>query len=284
VNISDSTRPTRQMSGVLDKEICETTHRSSRSIAWRFPSRNAFFFWVLIVTVSLFTVSGCGRAELESAKQQIEKLSSEVKTLTDETARLKQEISRLSDESKALSDKNTLLQRGLDELNKSKAALSAENTELKKKNSAAGEEIASLKREKNLLAKEVEELKKGATATAPPPTAPATTPTGVVPGSAKQPAAMSPCDAVVAFMRASEQVVRQQKGAERAKSLEQVKQQYAPKMQGAPEKAIKAAEDWVKEGSKFWDQVGGSGTLQLLELRNTVLGACGKSPEGAGFK
>jgi cell division protein FtsB len=273
----------RQMSGVLDKVICETTHRSPRSIVWRFPSRNAFFFWVLIVTISLFTVSGCGRAELESAKQQIANLSSEVKTLTDETARLKQETSRLSDESKALSEKNKKLQKDLDDLSKSKAALSAENTDLKKKNTAAEGEIASLKREKDRLAKEVEELRKGAAATAPQPTPPATTPTGVVPESAKQPAAMSPCDAVVAFMRASEGVVRQQKGAERSKALEQVKQQYAPKMKGAPEKAIKAAEDWVKAGSKFWDQTGG-GTLQLLELRNTVLGACGKSPEGAGFK
>jgi uncharacterized protein YoxC len=284
VNISDPTRPTRQMSGVLDKVICETTHRSSRSTAWRFPPRNAFFFWVLTVTISLVVVSGCGRQELENAKQQIANLSSEVKTLTDETARLKQETSRLSDESKTLSDKNKKLQKDLDDLNKSRAALSAENTEIKKKNNAAEGEIASLKREKANLAKEVEELRKGAAATAPQPTAPAAKPAGVVPESAKKPEAMSPCDAVIAFMRASEQVVRQQKGPGRAKSLEQVKKQYAPKMKGAPEKAIKAAEDWVKVGSRFWDQVGGSGTLQLLELRNTVLGACGKSPETAGFK
>ena len=97
---------------------------------------------------------------------------------------------------------------------------------------------------------------------APPPKSPAAMPTEVGPQSAKQPEELSPCDAVVAFMKASEAVVRQQKGTERTKSLEQVKQQFAPRMKGAPEKAIKAAEDWVKEGTKFWDQSRGDGSVQ----------------------
>jgi hypothetical protein len=85
-------------------------------------------------------------------------------------------------------------------------------------------------------------------------------------------------------MKASEGIVRQHKGTERTKLLEQVRQQYAPRMKGAPEKAIKAAENWVKEGSKFWDQSGGDGVFSLLQLRNTVLEACGKSPDAAGLK
>ena len=231
-------------------------------------------------------VSGCGRykEELESAKQQIQKLSSEVERLTGEVARLNQEKSRLSDDSKVVSDKNTRMQRDLDDLNKAKGALSAENKELLKKNKAAEDEIASLNSEKARLAKEIEELKKRVAQMAPPPTSPAGMPTEVGPQSAKQPEELSPCDAVIAFMKASEAVVRQQKGTERTKSLEQVKQKFAPKMKGAPEKAIKAAENWVKEGSKFWDQSGGEGAFSLLQLRNTVLDTCGKSPDAAGFK
>ena len=85
-------------------------------------------------------------------------------------------------------------------------------------------------------------------------------------------------------MKVSEQVVRQQKGKERATWLEQVKKQYTPRMQGAPAKAIKAAEDWVKEGTKFWDQSPDDAVFRLLQLRNVVLDACGKSPDSAGFK
>jgi chromosome segregation ATPase len=176
------------------------------------------------------------------------------------------------------------MQRDLDDLNKAKGALSAENKELLKKNKVSEDDIASLNSEKARLAKEIEELKKRVTQLAPPPASPSAVPAEVGPQSAKQAEGLSPCDAVIAFMKASEAVVRQQKGTERAKSLEQVKQKFAPQMKGAPEKAIKAAENWVKEGSRFWDQHGGEGTFSLLQLRNTVLDTCGKSPDAAGFK
>jgi len=231
-------------------------------------------------------VSGCGRykEELESAKQQIEKLTSEVKRLTEDAARLNQEKGRLSDDLKTLSDKNTKMQREVDDLNKAIAALSAENKEMKKKNSVAEEEIASLKREKARLTQEIEELKKRGAEVAPPPKSPAAMTTEGGPQSAKSVQELSPCDAVVAFMNASEGIVRQQKGTERTRLLAQVEKQYTPRMRGAPEKAIKAAKDWVKEGAKFWDQSHGEGVFRLLRLRNTVLEACGKSPNGAGFK
>jgi outer membrane murein-binding lipoprotein Lpp len=286
VNTYDSTRQMRRMLRMLGQVICEIASRSFRGCAQKLPSFQALFCWALMVSISLVMVSGCGRykEELESAKQQIQKLSSEVERLTGEVARLNQEKSSLSEDSKVVSDKNTRMQRDLDDLNKAKGALSAENKELQKKNKVAEEEIASLNREKASLAKEIEELKKRVTQLAPTPTSPAGMPTEVVPQRTKQPEEQSPCDAVIAFMKASEAVVRQQKGTERTKSLEQVKQQFAPKMKGAPEKAIKAAENWVKEGSKFWDQTGGEGVFSLLKLRNTVLEACGKSPDAAGFK
>jgi uncharacterized protein YoxC len=286
VNISDFTRPIRRVLGARAETVSETTYKSFRSLSWKSPSPYAFLCWVSMASILLFMVSGCGasKEELENAKQQIERLNSEVKTLTQETARLNQEKSSLSEDSKTLSEKNTRIQRELDDLSKAKATLSSDNKEIKKKNSVAEEELASLKREKAQLALEVEGLKKRVAETGPPPKSPAAIPTEVGAQRARKPEDLSPCDAVVAFMKASEGIVKQHKGTERMELLEQVKQQYEPRMKGAPEKARKAAEDWVKEGVKLWDQSHGDGVFRLLQLRNTVLEACGKSPDGAGFK
>jgi outer membrane murein-binding lipoprotein Lpp len=283
VNIWDSTRTKSRMLGVLGQVAGEKTYRSLRSSGQLPPLY--VLRWALIVTILLFMVSGCGRykEELESAKQQIEKLNSEVKRLTGEVARLNQEKDRLSSESKAISDKNAQMQRELDALNKTKAALSNENKEMRKKDSSANEQMASLKREKDRLAQEVERLKKRPAEMAPPKPSPATVSPRVGAQSTKRLEELSPCDAVIGFMRASEGIVRQHKGAERTKLLEQVHQQYAQRMKGAPEKAIKAAETWVKEGTKFWDKSSDYPTYRLLQLRNTVLEACGKSPKEAGF-
>jgi uncharacterized phage infection (PIP) family protein YhgE len=287
VKIPDSTRPMRRILSVLGHVISQRSDRSFRCFALESPSLHACFCWALIVSVSLLMVSGCGRykEELEGAKQQIEKLNAEVRKLTETADRLTQEKIRLDDDLKTLSDKKERMQGELDDLNKGKASLFAENKEIKKKKSEADEEIASLKSEKARLVNEIEELKNRVADLAPPPISPAPVPvpTEVGPGSAKQREEPNPCDAVVAFMKASEAIVRQQKGTERTKSLEQVKQQYAPRMKGAPAKAIKAAEDWVKEGSKLWDQSSSDTVFRLLQLKNSVLEACGKSTSGAEF-
>ncbi|MBI4964204.1 MAG: hypothetical protein HY913_13075 [Desulfomonile tiedjei] len=286
MRIRDLTGPLGRMLGMPGRVLSETTNRGFRGFVREWPSLYAFSCWALIGTTLLFMLSGCGRykEELESAKQQIEKLNSEVTRLTQESARLDQEKSSLSGDAKALSDKNTKMQRELDDLNKAKAALSTENNELKKKNSVAEEEIASLKREKDRLAQEVEQLKKRAADLEPQPKPPAPMPAEVGPQSAKQPNELSPCEAVLAFMKASEGIVRQQKGADRTKLLEQAHQQYAPKMKGAPPKAVKAAEDWVKEGTKYWDRSPEVALSRVLQLRNIALEACGKGAGEAGFK
>jgi chromosome segregation ATPase len=256
---------------------------STRSM--RKKSSYALFCGVLIAGFLLLTISGCGRQkeELDSAKQQIEKLNSELKRLNETAAGLNREKSSLSDDFKALSDKNTQIQSQLDDVNKAKAALSAQSQEIGKKNSKAEEEISSLKRENASLAQEIEDMKKRVAQLEPrAPQIPPEALKAEDPG-ARQPKELSPCDAVIAFMKASEAIVRQQKGPQRAELLEQVKKQYEPRMKGAPQKAIKAAEDWVKEGSKFWDQTHGEGGYRLLRLRNTALESCGKSPGEAGF-
>jgi len=257
-----------------------------RSFAQEMPSVYVLLCWSLVVSILLLTVSGCGRykEELKNSKQQIEKLNSEVKKLTEETARLNQEKSSLSDNLRSLSDKNAQMDRKLANLNESKLALAAENSDLNKKISLADGEIASLNREKKRLAQEVEDIKKRVAITTPQPTSPSTIPTRGGQVNTKQLEELSPCGAVLAFMKESEGIVRNQRGPERTKSLEQAHQQYAPRMKGAPEKAIKAAQDWVKEGTKYWDRSPEVELYRVLQLRNIALEACGKSPTESGFK
>jgi len=285
MNICDSGLRVGPMSAAPRRLSSGDACGSSRRFARGLPSLDSLLCWALVVSVLLLMVSGCSRykEEFENAKQQVDKLNSEVTRLTEEAARLNQDKIRLSNDLNALSDKNTRMQRELDDLNKAKATLSAENKEARQKNSAAEQEIASLKTEKIRMAREIEELKKRVAEMISPPKSPAT-PTEAGTRGAKQSEEPSPCDAVVAFMKASEGVVRQQKGEERTKSLEQIREQYAPKMNGAPEKAIKAAEEWVKEGSRFWDDSSADdAVLRLLQLRNSVLNSCGKTPREGGF-
>jgi hypothetical protein len=278
VNIFDFTEPKGLISASVFGAFFGTAD-SSRKIHQRLAPQYAYFScWVLVATVSLFVLSGCGtyKEELASAKQQIEKQDLEIKKLAEQGTRLKEETSRLNESSKALSDKNTRMQRDLDDLNRAKATCSAENEEIKKKNKLAEDEIAALRKEKATLIKEIEELKKRVADTVPSATPPAAVPTQGSPLGTKQLKEASPCEAVFAFMNASEGIIRQQKGEERTKSLEKMSLQYAPKMKGAPEKAIKAAGDWVKEFSKSWDKTDADSVFRLVQLRNIVSKACGK--------
>jgi hypothetical protein len=270
-------------SATRKRQASENACGSFRGFTRRLPSFYALFRWTVLLSVLLLMISGCGKKELEDAKQQINKLTAENEKSTELSASLNKDKNRLNEEIKTLSDKNSRMQRDLDDSNKSKAALTDENKKLKDKITAMEGELASLQREKSKHAEEIEEYKKRLAESTP-----ISRPSGNVPGEigsvGKTEEEVSPCDSVMAFMKASEQVVRQQKGKERTKSLEQVKAQYSPRMKGAPAKAVKAAEDWVKEGAKFWDQSPDDAVFRLLQLRNIVLDACGKSPDAAGFK
>ncbi len=275
MNTCDSSRRMKRILGVHGRMISETTCRTFRVYG--------LFRWTLILTVLLLAISGCGRKELEDAKQQINNLTAENKKLAELSASLDKDKKSLNAEIKTLSEKNSQMQRQLDDLNRSKAVLMDENKKLKDKFTIMEEELASLKRDKAHHAEEIEEYKRRLSELAPMSKSPARSPGGIGP-NAQTAEQLSPCDAVIEFMKASEQVVRQQKGKERTKALEEVKKQYAVRMQGAPAKALKAAEDWVKEGTKFWDQSPDDAVFRLLQLRNTVLDACGKSPDTTGFK
>ncbi|MGO9119459.1 MAG: hypothetical protein ACLQPD_17850 [Desulfomonilaceae bacterium] len=265
------------------KQASDKACGSFRGFARELPSFYALFCWTVLLSVLLLMVSGCGRKELEDAKQQINNLTTENQKLTELSASLDKDKNRLNEEIKTLSDKNARMQRDLDDSNKSKAALTDESKKAKDKITLMEEELTSLKREKSKNAEEIEECEKRLADSVPISKTSGNVP-GEIGSTGKTEEEASPCDAVFAFMKASEQVVRQQKGNERTKSLEQLKTQFSPRMQGAPAKAVKAAEDWVKEGAKFWDKSPDDAVFRLLQLRNIVLDACGKSPDSAGFK
>jgi FtsZ-binding cell division protein ZapB len=195
----------------------------------------------------------------------------------------------LNDELKLLSDKNAKVQQEVADLKGAKEGLSKENADLKKNINAIQEEVTTLKREKSDLLRELEELKKRGGESAEPGKAPGpgATETTARPTAKEQVSKpqeqANPCDALVEFMKKNGEIVRQHKGEERARLIAQVKQDYAARLLGAPERAIKAAEAWISELITNWDKPTDDMVFNLLTKRNAALEACKKSPEEAGF-
>ena len=174
-------------------------------------------------------------------------------------------------------------------MKKANGALSDEINKLKKKTSELSADLNAVTREKTDLTQQIEELKRRADSAArpvqPSPVGRGESEslTGAGARMPKAPENMSPCEAVLAFMKASEQVVKSYKGEQRTDMLEKVKQEYGPRMKGAPKKAIGNAEAWANELGSSWDKPGEHTVFGLLTKRNAVLNACGKKPGDAGF-
>jgi len=246
---------------------------------------------LLLLCIVVALCFGCGRSkeELEAAKQQIGKLNSEVSSLTDAKAGLDKEVSRLGDELKAESNKRAQLQREVSGLQSAKTSWEDEKGKLTKRNSELQEQLNTIGKQKADLEREVQGLKKSladaALSERPSQREVSEKPseeTAVRAGS-KPSAGTTPCDALVEFMRKAREIVRLNKGEQRKKLLEQLKQESAGPMKGAPAQAVKAAEDWVSEMNKSWDKPHERTTYNLLTKRNAALEACGKTPEEAGL-
>ena len=248
---------------------------------------------VLLAGLVIVLVSGCGRykEDLEQAKKQIDTLTADNKKCSETTASLEKEKQRWTEERQAAEKKIDALQKELSDLKKTNASLADERKNLTKKNSELSKDLFALKREKAELSKQVEELKARTTqAMRPEQTPKAGRPEGEplrAAGAAipKAPQELTPCKAVLAFMKASEKVIREYRGGERTSILEKVKQEYGPRMKGAPQKAIQNAKKWVDELSSAWDKPGGGkdAMFNLLRKRNAVLDACKIKPADAGF-
>ena len=278
---------------------CERPHRAR--LRDEGPNRNSFhcifgphaelFTRLCLVTLAVVAVSGCGtyKEELESAKQQIQLLTQETQSLKNNFARLEEEKNKLNEEMKILTEKDKVLRDQVAALEKAKASLAGELDTANKKMEATQREFESLKKQKKDLESEVEKLKK---TPPPPPPLPKESerPSTGAPAISTPPQSvsspqqtMSPCDALIQYMKKCQAIIRQFKAEERTQKLTQVKQEFAPRMQGAPEKALKAAENWVEEVIRVWDDPREDSAFIILSNKDVVLKSCNKTPEEAGF-
>ncbi len=233
---------------------------------------------------------GCGyREELESAKQQVSRLSSEVGKLTEVAAKLEKDKQQLKEEVAALTEIKTKLFQNLDDLKKTKAAGDLENAQLKKKNTELQNELQSFKSRETELERQIDGLKKhlaDATSQNKGREDKSQAPTVQKPqaqAAHQRPKELEPCDAVIDYMKTSAKIIKEQRGETRQKLLQDLKSEYESRMQGAPERAKKAAEEWVTELSKTWDKPHDQSSYNLLRDRNIVLDLCGKKPSDLGF-
>lgn len=254
-------------------------------------------FWAVaariwLVCLVFLALSGCGssKEELESAKQQIAKLNSDTMKLNEAVANLDKEKARVNNELKSLSEKHAELQKtlqdGLEKLRKDNAVLAETTSQLDRKVAAMEGAVSSLKTDKAELVREVEKLKKRV-AVLPEPKEPGSE-AAECPPDAKEPLSraretLTPCDALIEFMKTSRAIVRGHKGEDRAKLLQQARRDYASRLREAPDKAVKAAESWLEELSASWDKTHNDTVSNLIRKRNAALEACGKKPQDAGF-
>lgn len=259
--------------------------RCGASECWRNRIAGFIFSWwcVVFFLIPGLLTSGCvSKEDLEKAESKLSKVTTENKELSDQIAGLQQEKTRLTDESaqgkKEIEDFKVEIDK-----------LKLMNTAIEKRSQKLGEDFETSKQENVKLTtdlksatKEIEELKKRIA------DFPAKGPEQTFHQGSAQPVVkpnenLTPCDAVLEFMRASAQVVRSSKGDERNKALNKLKTDYAEKWSGAPKKAIDSAQAWVKELSRSWDKHHEDTVLQLLKHKKSVLKACGKDDSEAGF-
>jgi len=235
-------------------------------------------------------LSGCGnyKQELQTAKQEIDRISTENKTLLQTVSRLQQEKSGLTDEISRLRDANQALTSENERLTKDRSKVARQNAELESASKALEKDLASLKQQKAELQRQVEELKQAVSVSAErerPSTAEAMPPpgSGLVRPSPEQQAKLGPCDFLIEYMKKVESIFRRATGDERAKLIENLRKEYESRISGAPKKARIAAEAWTSEMTRSWDKPRDDSVSLLIEKRNAVLKSCDKDATQAGF-
>ncbi|MFC1835179.1 hypothetical protein ACFL2Q_10640 [Thermodesulfobacteriota bacterium] len=93
----------------------------------------------------------------------------------------------------------------------------------------------------------------------------------------------SPCDAVVQYMKKGRAIVQQARGEERDKLLAALKEEFGPKMEGAPAQARRQADAFLEVTRQAWEDRQSDSVFRILTTRNAALKACKKTPEEAGF-
>lgn len=243
---------------------------------------------LIVMCLSVAMLAGCGKQELEEAKARNAELTAQNQQLSGTIARLETEKSSISKELASEKDRNATVADELAQVKKAHADSTKRTEELDKKVGQLDTEILTLKQEKERLSAEVDELRKQAVQ---PPAQTSILPEerGEMPSTMESPsgstpqASMTPCKALVEYMRQARSVIQRSKGGERKSKLDELRSGYASKTREAPESARKAADEWVKEMSSSWDNVQDDTLFRILQLKNAAISACGLSPNEAGL-
>jgi len=238
---------------------------------------------IVLMCLSLAILTSCetDKKNLEKAKTEISDLTAKDQKLSDINGKLETEKSALTQEVAQLKDQNVAQVTELDQLKKSLSQLGQKNETLQKKADQINVEYAQLNKQRDELTAKIVELNKKAT--------PNPDQVNKFGGPDKQAQLskevnLSPCDALIEYMRKSHAVVEGYKAEERKSKLDETRTTYAAKMTEAPAAGRKAAIEWVKELNRSWDRRQDDATTsRLARLKNAVLKACGKTAAEAGF-
>jgi chromosome segregation ATPase len=242
-----------------------------------------------VILVAVLVTAGCSglKEELATAKKKVDQLTAETKQLKQRVGQLEDKEKEAKDELRKLEDDCSKLRAEAKGLTRKNEGLSNETKKLRETGEQLKKQVLDLKNENKDLTRKVEELKtKNAAQEARPLADPAPRrpeETGRTVETGKEQAAATPCDALMEFMRKSANVIRQLRGEERLRGLQQLEKDYSAKIKDAPKKATVAAKTWVKALSAGWNKTTGDSIFKILVHKNKALKACGKTPKEAGF-
>lgn len=237
---------------------------------------------IIVMCLSLAVLTGCetDKKNLEKAKVQISELTIQNQQLSNVKATLETEKATLTEELGQLKNQNGTLSAQVDELRKNLSELFQKNEVLQKKADQTSAEVVQLKKQKDELKSKIAELNKKVT-----PNPDHVNKFGETDKQAqtKQQTSLSPCEALVEYMKQGQSIIKGYKGEERKSKLEEARASLAAKMNDAPLAGKKAAIEWVKELNRSWDRHQDDGTPRLVRLKDAALKACGKTAAEAGF-
>ncbi len=237
---------------------------------------------IVVMCLSLAMLASCGtdKKNLEKARTEISDLTAKNQKLSDANGALANEKSALTQEVAQLKDQNLAKVTELDHLKKNLSELLQKNEALEKKADQAGAAVAQLKKQKDELTAKIVELNKKAT---PNPDHVNKFEGSDEQGQLVNEANLSPCDALIQYMRKGRSIIEGYKAEERKSKLDEVRTSYAARLIEAPAAGRKAAIEWVKELNRSWDRHRDDATPRLVRLKNAALKACGKTAAEAGF-
>ena len=238
---------------------------------------------IIVMFLSLALLTSCenDKKNLEKAKTQISELKAKNKQLSDLKGRLEAENSALAQEMAQIRDKSASMGAELDQFKKNLSDLTQKNEALQKKNDVATAEVVQLKKQKDELTAKISDLNKKVNPS-PEQINKFGQPGGQQP-QIKEGKELSPCEALIEYMRKCHSIIENFKAGERKAKLEETLKAYQTKMNEVPPPGKKAAIDWVKELGRSWDRRHDDNTPRLVRLKNAALKACGKTSSEAGF-